>query len=692
VSTTVRPLSVGASLERADARLKVTGEARYAYEYPVEGVAYAALVQATVACGAVESIDATAALALPGVLAVISHENALALEPVEDAELAVLQSPRVAYRGQIVGAVIAERIEVAREAAALVEVRYAPETHDVVLRDDHPRLRRPENVLGSPADTDEGDLEGSLAGAAVTVDERYTTPAVHTNPMEPHATLALWDGDSVTIYEASQFAAGAQSIVAEAFGLPPANVHVIASHVGGGFGAKGYPRPPTFVTVMAAKLCGRPVKIALTRRQMFPIAGYRTPTAQRVRLAADSQGQLLAVGHDACVQTSRVSEFIEPVAFDARSLYRAENRATSHRVVDLDVPSPGFVRGPGHVPGSFGLESAMDELAERLGIDPIELRVRNEPDLDQETGLPYSSRSLVACLREGAERFGWPRPRRREGGWLIGSGVAAGSFPCFQMASSAIARAETSGRYTVKIDATDIGTGARTVLAQIAADELDMPYELVDIELGDSRLPYAIGAFGSMGTASWGHAVVDACRALKARLEEYGEIPQEGLEASADTTEALEAPKQYSSSAYGAHFAEVRVDAVTGEVRVSELLGMFGAGRIISPPLARSQMLGGMTWGIGAALLEESLLDTRFGDYVNADFAAYHIASCADVERLEVGWVAEDDPHVNPMGSKGIGELGHVGVAAAIANAVYAATGVRIRDLPITPDKLLTPV
>jgi xanthine dehydrogenase YagR molybdenum-binding subunit len=691
VSTTTRTLSVGASLERADARLKVTGEALYAYEYPVEGVAYAALVQATVARGAIESIDPAAALALPGVIAVLTHENALALEleKLTDQELAVLQSPRVVYRGQIVGAVIAERIEIAREAAALVEIRYAPEPHDVVLRDDHPRLTKPESVLGSPTDTSHGDLESALAAAAVTVDERYTTPAVHTNPMEPHATLAVWEGDSVTIYESSQFAAGAQSAVAKAFGLPAGNVRVIAQHVGGGFGSKGYPGPSMFVVVMAAKLCGRPVKLALTRRQMFPIAGYRTPTKQRVRLAADAEGRLLAVGHDAYVQTSRVSDFIEPVAFDARSLYRAENRATSHRFVDLDVPSPGFVRGPGHVPGSFGLESAMDELAERLGIDPIELRIGNEPDVDQESGLPYSSRSLVACLREGAERFGWPRTRRREGDQLIGAGVAAGSFPTYQQSSSAIARAEASGRYTVKIDATDIGTGARTALAQIAADELDVAYELVDVELGDSRLPYAIGAFGSMGTASWGHAVLDACRALKRRLEELGDVPDEGLEASADTTEALKAPKHYSSAAYGAQFAEVRVDTVTGEVRVSELLGMFAAGRIISPPLARSQMLGGMTWGIGAALLEESVLDVRFGDYVNADFAAYHIASCADVEHLEVGWIEEDDAHVNPLGAKGIGELGHVGVAAAIANAVYAATGVRVRDLPITAEKLL---
>jgi len=690
MTTTVRTLSVGASLERADARLKVTGQALYAHEYPVEGVAYAALIQATIARGTIESIDDGAARELPGVLAVLTHENALALVPPENRELAVLQSPRVSYRGQIVGAVIAERLEIAREAAALVRLRYATEPHDVELSPDHPRLRRPKSVIGSPADTDHGDLESAVAGAAVSVDERYTTAAVHANPMEPHATLAVWDGDSVTIYESSQFAAGAQSAVAAAFELKRENVRVISGYVGGGFGSKGYPRPHMFVVVMAAKLCGRPVKIALTRRQMYPIAGYRTPTTQRVRVAADSDGRLVAVGHDACVQISRLHEFVEPVGFDARTLYRAENRSTSHRIVDLDVPSPGFVRGPGHVPGSFGLESAMDELAERLGIDPIELRLRNQPDIDQESGLPFSSHGLATCLREGAERFGWPRPKRREGGWLIGAGVAAASFPCYQQASSATARAEPGGRFTVQIDATDIGTGARTVLAQIAADELDVPYELVDLELGDSRLPYAIGAFGSMGTASWGHAVLDACRALRLALDEAGELPDDGLEASANTAEALKAPKRYSSAAFGAQFAEVRVDSVTGETRVSELLGMFAVGKVISPPLARSQLLGGMTWGIGAALLEESVMDVGFGDYVNCDFASYHIASCADVERLEVRWIDEEDAHVNPVGAKGIGELGHVGVAAAIANAVYAATGVRVRDLPITPEKLLT--
>jgi xanthine dehydrogenase YagR molybdenum-binding subunit len=686
--TAVRSAAIGADVERVDGRTKVAGEALYAYDYTARELAYGALVQSTVAAGSIRAIDSEAARSLPGVITVLSHENAPQLGPVESGELSVMQSPRVAYRGQIVGAVIAERLEIAQEAAALVRIEYDELPHDVELRADHAGFFMPDDVLGSPADTSEGDLEAALAASAVTVDAWFSTPAAHANPMEPHASLALWEEGSVTVYESSQFAAGAQAAIASAFELPPESVRVICPFVGGGFGSKGEPRPHMFVAIMAARVTGRPVKIALSRRQMFPIAGYRSPSLQRVRLGADASGKLLALAHHAHAQTSTLHDFIEPTCFDARVVYAAESRATSHRLVRLDVPTPGFVRGPGHAPGSFAFESAMDELAERLGIDPIELRIRNEPEVDPENGLPFSSRNLVACLREGAERFGWPRRRRRDGPWLVGAGVAAAHFPTFQMMSSAIVRAHADGRFTVLIDATDVGTGARTVLAQIAADELDVPYASVQVELGDSRLPWAIGAFGSMGTSSWGSAVVEACRALRSRLADAGELPPEGIEAHASTAESLQAAKQYSTGAYAAQFAEVRVDSVTREIRVSQLLGVFAAGRILSPRLARSQFIGGMTWGVGAALLEESVMDTRFGEYVNADLASYHVVSNADIEQIDVHWIDEVDPHVNAMGSKGIGEIGIVGVSAAIANAVYAATGVRVRDLPIRLDKL----
>ncbi len=376
-------------------------------------------------------------------------------------------------------------------------------------------------------------------------------------------------------------------------------------------------------------------------------------------------------------------------------MYAAPNRRTTHRLARLDVPVPTNMRAPGECPGMFALESAMDDLAIACGLDPIELRIRNEPVVDPETGHPFSSRGLVACLREGAQRFGWqqrdPAPgTRREGRWLVGTGVAALTYPNYQLPATALVQVDRAGRYRVRIDATDIGTGAWTALTQIAADALEVAPERVHLEIGDSSLPKAGLAGGSSGTASWGWAIFNAASALRARLrEEYGGIvPADGLEATGAFETNPEA-QQFSMHAFGAQFAEVRVDVDTGEVRVPRLLGVFAAGRIINPKTARSQLLGGMTMGLSMALHEASVLDPRFGDYVNHDFAAYHIATNADVGTIDVTWIDEEDPHFNPMGAKGVGEIGIVGTAAAIANAVYHATGIRIRDLPITLDKLL---
>jgi len=470
---------------------------------------------------------------------------------------------------------------------------------------------------------------------------------------------------------------------------------VIAPYVGGGFGSKVFPHPHVILAVMAAQMTRRPVKLALTRQQMFALAGYRTPTIQRMRLGAERDGQLTAIAHDVVEQIARIHEFAEPTAVPTRVMYAAPNRRTTHRLARLDVPANSWMRAPGECPGMFALESAMDELALACGLDPIELRIRNEPAVDPETGLPFSSRGLVACLREGAQRFGWaphdPQPRaRRDGPWLVGTGVAASTYPAIQFPATARVGVDRAGRYRVGIAASDIGTGAWTVLAQIAADALEVPPERVQLEIGDSSLPRAFMATGSTGTGSWGWAIFNAATALRARLhEEYGGIvPAEGLEASGAFDTNPEA-QQFSMHAFGAQFAEVRVNADTGEVRVPRLLGVFAAGRIINPKTARSQLLGGMTMGLSMALHEASVLDPRFGDYVNHDFAEYHIATNADVGTIDVTWIDEEDPHVNPMGAKGIGEIGIVGTAAAIANAVYHATGIRIRDLPITLDKLL---
>jgi xanthine dehydrogenase YagR molybdenum-binding subunit len=682
----------------------VTGTAKYAAEYAVQRVAYVAPVQAAIAKGRVLSIDASAAQALPGVLALLTHESAPRLAPLDDQDLVILQSDAVAYRGQFVGAVVAETLEVARQAAGLVVVRYEQQPHDVELRVDRGDLFKPEHLPNKATPLDEadsvlGDVEAALGQAPVALDHTYTTPPEHNNPMEPRATLAIWGGggEDVTVYDATAGVHWVRDEVAKAFALQPERVRVIAPYVGGAFGTKTFTYPHVILAVMAARVVGRPAKLALTRQQMFALTGGRTPTIQRIRLGAERDGTLTAVAHDVVEQTSAVHEFAEKTAVATRVMYAAPNRRTTHCLARLDLPVNGWMRAPGEAPGTFALESAMDELAVAVGLDPIELRIRNEPAVDPETGRPFSSRGLVACLREGAERFGWarrdPRPGgRRDGSWLIGTGVAASTYPCYQFPAAAHVRADPAGRYDVHIAAADTGPGARTALTQIAADALEVPVERVHLEIGDSALPKVFGAAGSSGTSSWGWAVIDAVQKLRTRLRDEfgGRIPAEGIEASGAVGRSPET-QRFSMHAFGAQFAEVCVDSDTGEVRVPRLLGVFGVGRVINPKTARSQLLGGMTWGLSMALHEQSVLDPHFGDYVNHDLAGYHIPTHADVGTIEASWLEEDDPHINPMGSKGLGEVGITGTAAAIANAVCHATGIRVRDLPITPDKILPP-
>jgi xanthine dehydrogenase YagR molybdenum-binding subunit len=690
--------AVGQPHPRLEGRDKVTGAARYAVEYPVEHVVYGWPVQATVAKGQIMHIDTRAALAEPGVLAVLSYENAPRLQSDADPELFVLQRPQVAYRGQIVALAVASTLEAAREAAGLVRLEYDTQPHSVVLTEDHPGLYKPAAVNANyPTDTAAGDFEAGYAAAAVRVDHIYRTPAYHNNPMEPHATTAQWHGDRLLVHDSNQGSSTVRRSLVELFGLPRESVRVVTEHVGGGFGVKGFTRCAVVLATMAARHVGRPVRLALTRQQQFAVVGYRTPTIQRVRLGADPTGQMVAIRHDAISQSSTLHEFAEQTAVYARSMYAAPHRRTTHRLTRLDVPTPSWMRAPGECPGAYALESAMDELAIACGIDPIELRIRNEPTVDPDSGLPFSSRNLVACLRDGARRFGWaqrdPVPAmRRQGRWLIGTGVAGSAYPARVRPSTAAVRAGSDGTYHVLINATDIGTGARTVLWQIAADELGVPLERVRISIGDSDLPQATLAGGSMGTASWGWAVLKACRALRQQLRDNGgAIPDGGAEAQAGTAEDIEARDSFARYAYAAQFAEVRVDIDTGEVRVARLLGVFAAGRIMNAATARSQLIGGMTMGLSMALHEEGVLDPRFGDWVNHDLATYHIATCADVAQIEAHWIDEDDRHLNPLGIKGLGEIGIVGTAAAIANAVHHATGVRVRDLPIRLDKLLVP-
>ena len=477
------------------------------------------------------------------------------------------------------------------------------------------------------------------------------------------------------------------------FGIEKEQVRVVAKNVGGGFGSKGAPHSHNVLAVMAAQRTGgRPVKLALTRQQMFAFVGYRTPTIQHIRLGAQRDGTLTAISHDVVEQTATVKEYAEQTAVPTRMMYAGANRKTSHRLAKLDVAVPFWMRAPGECPGMYGLEVAMDELAVACGIDPIELRIRNEPDVDPETGNPWSDRRLVECLRTGAERFGWaprdPTPGiRSDGEWLVGTGVASAVYPAMiQPGNSARIELVAPDRYAVQIGAVDIGTGTWTALTQIAADALGCDISAVDLQIGDTDLPAASVEGGSSGISSWGRAIVAAAQALR---QEHGESPAVGAASTADAPENEDAEK-YGMYSFGAHFVEARVNRYTGEIHVSRMLGVFSVGRVINPTTLRSQLIGGMTMGLSMALHEESVRDHRFGHVVTQDLATYHISSHADIPDIDAVWLDSVDEHSNPMGSRGAGEIGIVGSAAAVVNAVYHATGVRVRDLPVMCDALLT--
>ncbi|MEU9554001.1 xanthine dehydrogenase family protein molybdopterin-binding subunit [Streptomyces fumanus] len=695
--TTGTETVLGAPAERREGREKVTGTARYAAEYDGPGRAHAWPVPATVARGRVTAVDAGPALALPGVLAVLTHENAPRLAEPDDPILAVLQNPRVPHRGWFVALVVAESLEAAREGADAVRVAYETEPHDVTLTAAHPDAYTPEQANGgNPAVREHGDPDGAFAAAEVRVDVEYRVPPLHNHPMEPHASTARWDDGHLVVRTSSQGTGPVRAALATMFELPEERITVSAEHVGGGFGSKGTPRPDVVLAAMAARHTGRTVTVAFPRRRLPAVVGHRAPTLHRLRLGAGRDGGLVSLSHEVTTHSSRIKEFVEQAAVPARVMYAAPHLRSAHRVVRLDVPTPSWMRAPGESPGMYALESAMDELAAELGVDPVELRVRNEPAADPDTGRPFSSRHLVECLREGARRFDWaardPRPRSgAAGALLIGTGVAAATYPVMAAPSRASAWALPDGDFLVRVNATDIGTGARTVLAQVAADALGVPLDRVGIEVGSTELPAAPLAGGSSGTASWGWAVHEACARLADRLTTLpGPVPEAGLGAHADTAGQADAESRYSRHAFGAHFAEVAVDTVTGEVRVRRMLGVYAAGRILNARTARSQFVGGMTMGLGMALTEGSHLDPAFGDFAESDLASYHVPAHADVTDIEAHWLQEDDPHLNPMGSKGIGEIGIVGSAAAIGNAVHHATGIRFRELPLTPDRVLT--
>ncbi|MEO6087074.1 MAG: xanthine dehydrogenase family protein molybdopterin-binding subunit [Umezawaea sp.] len=686
--------AVGSAHVRLEGREKVTGAARYAADVPFEGLAHGWLVLSTVARGRITHIDTEPVLAMPGVLGVLHHGNAPRLNPdagmfgMRDATLQLLQDDRVPHVGRPVALVVAETAEQARAGAEALVVTYDQEPHDIAFSADHPAARVP---ASAPVVT-KGDVDAEIAAAPVVVDQRYTTPEEHHGSMEPHASMARWDDGHLEVVDSNQGAYLVSYLLAVLFHLDAGVVRVRAEHVGGGFGSKGI-GPQLILAVMAATAFDRPVRVALTRRQVFTTTGMRTATEQRIRLGADSTGRLRAIDHETAGHTSTIHDYVERCGEITNTLYAADAIRIRTTVVPVDLPTPTWMRAPGMAPGSFAVESAMDELAEATGVDPVELRLRNEPAAGPVSGLPFSSRNLVACLREGARRFGWadrdPRPgTRREGRWLVGTGMASSIYGAGAMPSTASVTAEADGTYTVGVAAADIGTGARTALALVAADALAVPTSAVRMRIADSDLGQAWFAGGSRGTASWSWAITAAVEDLREKLVGIDHVPAEGITGRADTAPLIAAQAQQERHAHGAQFAEVAVDPTTGEVRVRRMLGIFAAGRIVNPLTARSQLIGGMVMGLSMALHEEGLRDAASGGQVNGDFAGYHIASHADVPDIEADWVDDHDPG-SPNGIKGVGEVAIVGTAAAVANAVWHATGVRHRSLPIRLDRVL---
>jgi xanthine dehydrogenase YagR molybdenum-binding subunit len=717
---------MGKPIDRVEGRLKVTGQAPYAYEVHEGGrPAYGYLLEASIARGRVESIDAAKADNAPGVVLVMTHKNAPAQAPFGpmDADdryarsTPQLDSNSVQHYGQPVAFIVAESFEQARAAAKLVNVVYTQEAGEYELKSGMAKAIKPDGEGEKSPDSAVGSFDTAFADAPVKIDVTYTTPVHIHAQMEPHASLAYWKDDRVHIHCSSQLLESAQHCVANTLQIPPKQVRIVSRYIGGGFGGKLPIHGDVLLAAMAARQLNRPVKTALTRQQMFHVTTHRSDTVQRLRLGASREGVLTAIGHESWSHSARFDDYFETAAHQTRTLYAGANRKTQHRSVLLDLPISDSTRAPGEAVGMLAIEGAMDELAHQLAIDPIELRLRNEPKLDPEKNVPYSTRQLVSCMKEGALRFGWnqrqPVPgKKRDGRWLVGMGMAAACRGNLLRPSKCNVRIDSKGVLTAKMSMTDIGTGSYTVLTQIAAEMLGLPVDRVSMQLGDSDFPETAGSGGSFGTASAGSALFDACTNLRTRLSAAAGIDAghavfaNGQVSGGRTSASLaglaglgmeadgqikpgEMTKKFSQQAYGAHFAEVAVDIDSGEVRVRRMLGVFAAGRILNSKTATSQVLGGMIWGVGNALHEEAVIDPRFGYFVNHDLAQYHVPVHADIPAIEAVFLPEVDDKTNPLKIKGVGELGISGAGAAIANAVFNACGVRIRDYPITLDKII---
>jgi xanthine dehydrogenase YagR molybdenum-binding subunit len=732
---------IGQGLDRVDGRDKVCGRATFAAEFSPVHVAHAVLVTSSIAKGRIVRMNVAAAENAKGVLAVMTPSNAprlpqngrAAIKPPAGRALALLQDDQVSYSGQPIGVVIAETLEQATAAARLVEAMYEQAYGATNFELAKATAHAPDKLNDDKPDSIRGDPDGALASAFAVHRATYSTPVEHHNPMEPHATVAAWRGNELTVWDSTQYVSGVKETMAKTLGIPPESVTVISPFVGGGFGCKGSMWSHVALAAMAARRVDRPVKLAIERPQMFAFVGNRPRTEQRVAIGAANDGTFIAMRHDTVSETSQIEDWAEPCGVITRMLYKCSNLATTHRIAPMNVGTPTFMRAPGESSGSFALETAVDEMAVRLGMDPIELRLRNYADRDGHKDKPFSSKSLRECYRAGAERFDWQRRTaqgggRREGPWRVGFGMATASYPANRSAAEAVARLLSDGTAVVQSGSQDIGTGTYTVMTQVAAQTLGLPVERARFELGDSRLPKAPVSGGSQSVASVAPAVQAACAELRAKLLAFASSdlasPLHGQDVSQlsiadgwvsaadgrkDSVAALagrhgkdplvgrasvkpgDEKDAYSMHSFGAIFAEVAVDDRLGVVRLRRLIGAYAVGNVLNAKTARSQLLGGMVWGAGMALFEESLRDPRDGRVVNANLAEYHVPVNADIAEIDVIFVPESDALVNPLGAKGIGEIGITGVAAAIGNAVFNATGVRVRDLPITLDKLMTP-
>jgi xanthine dehydrogenase YagR molybdenum-binding subunit len=740
-TSTNAPL-IGQPMDRTDGLLKVTGEARYAAEFPEARIAHAVLVTSTISSGSIASIDASRAQSLPGVLLVMTYQNAPRLPnggrpplaPPAGRHLSLLQDNQIHYSNEPVAVVVADTLERATDAAQQVRIAYqaTPGVHDFTSA--KANAHAPISPQGRQTDTQRGDFDAGLASGIVRVDAVYTTPVEHHNPMEPHATMAHWDGPQLTLHDSTQGVSGTRTAVAKTLGVSPDDVRVISPFLGGGFGGKGSSWSHVVLCAMASKQTGRPVRLALTRPQMFGSVGARPRTEQHFVLAARHDGTLTAMRHDSISNTSMIEDWTETCCMVTRMLYAVPNQVTTHRLVQLNLGTPTFMRAPGETTGSFAIESAMDELAWKLKMDPVALRLKNYAEVDPQENKPFSSKALRQCYEIGAEKFGWSRrtstPRSmRSGNTLIGLGMATATYPANRSPAAAIARILPDGTAMVASGTQDLGTGTYTVMTQVCADALGFPPEKIHFALGDSSLPQAPGSGGSQSAASVSPAVHDACMQVRSRLLSLAVAdnasPVHGMDladvsvengwvvsrsnpslrdpaaailarAGGQSIEVVASVKpgqersEYSMHSFGAVFTEVHVDADLGTIRVPRIVGVYDVGRVLNQKTARSQLMGGMVWGVGAAFEEDTLLDERYGRFVNMNLAEYHVPVNADIGTLDISFIDAADPHINSLGVRGIGEIGLTGVVAALANAVYHATGVRVRDLPIRLDKVMT--